>query len=80
MTKPASELLAEAMHLPDTDRGDLAAKLIDSLDPQSEADVEQAWCEEIRRRIEDIRTGQIQSIPWSEARKMILDDADGEPD
>jgi putative addiction module component (TIGR02574 family) len=79
MTDKAAKLLAEALHLSESERGELAARLIDSLDPTAEADVEAAWAAEIQQRIEELDTGQARPVPWPEARRAILEDSD-EPD
>jgi hypothetical protein len=57
----------------------LAAKLIDSLDPEQDEDVEAAWHAEIRKRIEQLDTRQVQPIPWSEALRFIEDNRDEAP-
>jgi putative addiction module component (TIGR02574 family) len=75
MTQPANELLAEALRLPPNDRGELAARLIESLDPTTDEDIEGAWSAEIQKRLEELQTGQVQPIPWPEARRRILEDA-----
>jgi len=81
MTDATAKLLAEALNLPESERGELAARLIESLDTTAEDGVEEAWGEEIRRRAEELRTGEVRPIPWSEARRLITEDADepGEP-
>jgi putative addiction module component (TIGR02574 family) len=76
MTQLASKLFAEAMQLSDRERGELAVKLIESLDPGTDGGAEAAWGEEIQRRLEELRTGKVQAVPWPEARRMILEDAD----
>ena len=58
------------------ERGDLAAKLIESLDPAPDPDADAAWEEEIRRRLEEINQGFVQTVPWPEARRQIIDDTD----
>lgn len=76
MAPNAAKLLAEALGLREEERGELAARLIDSLDPAVDDDAEAAWHLEIQRRIEELETGQVRAIPWPEARRMILDDTD----
>lgn len=71
MTRTAHELLTEALHLPSSDRGQLASSLIDSLDATADPDAEQAWAEEIERRLEEIDTGRVPLVPWSDARQLI---------
>jgi hypothetical protein len=33
--------------------------------------------EEIRSRVEEVRSGQVKPIPWAEAREQIMNDRDG---
>jgi len=79
MTPQIAQLLTEALRLSEEQRGELAARLIDSLDPASDDDVEAAWGAEIQQRIEQLETGQVQPVPWPDARRMILDDTDESP-
>jgi len=76
MTQGAIQLLQEALRLPENERGELAAMLIESLDPTSEGDVETAWSAEIQQRLQELQTGQVQPIPWPEARRLIMEDND----
>jgi putative addiction module component (TIGR02574 family) len=76
MTRQAANLLEEALRLSDSERAELAARLIESLEPDAEDDVESAWGEEIRRRLDDLDQGRVQPVPWPEARRLILDDTD----
>ncbi len=76
MTRPAGQLLDEALQLPDPDRAELAARLIESLDPTTDDDADALWDEGIRQRLDDLDHGRVTTIPWPEARRMILDDAD----
>ena len=68
----ASRVLEEALTLPAEERAKLAACLIDSLDPEEEAGVEEAWRIEVARRIRELDDGTVQSIDWAEARLQIL--------
>jgi len=65
----ASELLKKALALPDKERAELAASLIDSLDSTVDVDAEAAWQEEITRRLKDIEIGKVKTIPWDEVRR-----------
>ncbi len=76
MQQPANELLAKALRLPPSERGELAARLIESLDPTTDNDIEAAWSAEIQQRIEELQTGKVKPIPWSEARLQILEDTE----
>lgn len=73
MQADVRELIEAALKLPPEARGALASRLIDSLqDDEVDADAEVAWEAEIARRIRELDSGQIRTIPWSEARQQIL--------
>ena len=65
----AGDLLKHALTLSDKERAELASSLIDSLDPTVDADAEQAWQEEIARRLEEVESGRINAIPSDEVRR-----------
>jgi putative addiction module component (TIGR02574 family) len=74
-----TSILDEALRLSPTERGELAARLLDSLDPEADADVEEAWAKEIATRLEDYRAGRVKPIPGPESLRQIFstDDIDG---
>ena len=64
MTPQVSELLEKALALSSEERGQLIDRLVESLDDEpAEPGVEAAWDEEIKRRVEDIRSGRVKTIP-----------------
>ena len=69
-----TKLLADALKLPIEARAALAAKLIDSLDSEVDEDAEARWSEEIERRLADVDSGRVATVPWSEVRASILRD------
>ena len=71
MSPKGQRLLEEALALSAQERTDLAATLLDSLDESEDEGVEDAWSEEIKRRVEDVESGNVKTVPWSEARKRI---------
>ncbi|MBP3956073.1 addiction module protein [Gemmata sp. G18] len=77
MTQAANAILEALLQLPRADRGELAARLLDSLESEADTGAESEWAEEIRTRIEDTQTGKVKAVPWAAAREQILDDADG---
>lgn len=69
MSRPLEQLEAEALNLPPSDRARLAQRLLASLDDEEAEDpqeVERAWEEEIRRRLNAYHTGEVQTVPASE--------------
>lgn len=65
-SKPLSreQLEIEARNLPRDERARLAEALLDSLDEETE--IERAWREEIRRRVQQVRDGDVEMIPAEE--------------
>jgi len=71
MERDAAEVLREALALPPEARAALIDSLIGSLDCEIDADAEDAWREEIHRRVRQIDSGAVQLIPWEEARRVL---------
>ena len=71
MGSNALKLLEDALRLSEKERADLAARLIDSLDPEVDADMASAWDAEIHRRLGELDTGMIKPVSWTEARHRI---------
>jgi len=64
MTPQVSELLEKALTLSTQERGLLIDRLVETLDNDpAEEGVEAAWDEEIKRRVDDIRSGRVKTIP-----------------
>jgi putative addiction module component (TIGR02574 family) len=74
MTVEAKDLLDGALRLPASDRAELAGLLIDSLDEDADADVQEAWSEEIARRLAELDSGVVKTIPWAEVRRRMMQD------
>lgn len=72
MTTTVAKVLEDALRLPENERADLVARLIDSLDPGEGEDVQAAWQAEVQRRLSALDNGIGKLIPWSEAHRMIF--------
>lgn len=77
MSSDVGEITAAALALSEEDRADLIARLMESLEGPPDADVEQAWSDEVARRLEEVRTGTVKTIPWAGVRARLREDADG---
>lgn len=73
MTKTVKELYDEASTLDDKQRADLAGLLLESLDPEQDPDVEQAWTSEIEKRLAQIDSGEVDLIPWEDIKKEMYE-------
>lgn len=51
------------MALPPEERAAMANSLLESLDETADEDAEAAWDDEIKRRVDDIRSGRVKTIP-----------------
>lgn len=71
MPRSPAELLSEALHLPTEARAALADSLLDSLDAEVDANAEEAWRDEIYRRLQEIDRGAAQLIPWRDVQRRL---------
>ncbi len=67
-----AKLLEEALALPPEARAALAGSLLDSLDDSVDPGAEAAWEQEISRRLQELQSGKVTPIPWSQARRSIM--------
>lgn len=72
MNTKAEDLLANALTLPESERAEIAAQLIASLGQTVDAEAQEAWDAEIARRIEELDSGKVETLPWSEVRRMLF--------
>ena len=77
MTKRTQELLQKALSLPDDERAELAGSLIASLDKEIDPDVDAAWQAEIARRAEEVRSGEVSTVPWPQVQRKARALLDG---
>lgn len=71
MTQDTADLLKKALRLPAAERADLAGSLIESLEQTKDEGVEQAWEQEITRRMRDLDSGKIELVSLEEARRRL---------
>jgi putative addiction module component (TIGR02574 family) len=71
MSPEISELLKRALALPVDERAALANTLLDSLEGPDES-VQEAWDEEVARRIKDLKAGKAVTVPWDQLHRELL--------
>jgi putative addiction module component (TIGR02574 family) len=71
MAKSAQQLFEEAMRLKPKERAILVRLLIDALDAKSDEGADEAWRVEVERRIAELDSGTVQSVPWEELRAQL---------
>ena len=72
MSRDTAEILKEALALPAEARAALAVSLLDSLDVEVDEEAEAAWQREIQRRVAELDSKTVSSIPWSEVRSRLM--------
>ena len=73
MKTESQQLLRTALALPESERAELAASLIHSLDTKTDEEVDEAWAVEIQRRIESIDNGEVELVPWDGVMREMRD-------
>ncbi|HYM62533.1 MAG TPA: addiction module protein [Thermoanaerobaculia bacterium] len=71
MTRETERLLGEVLSLPERERAEVAARLIESLDGEPDADVDTAWAAEIERRCAALDSGEAVTSDWDAVRCRI---------
>ena len=72
MAKSVAEIFRETEDLDERERATLAGLLLESLEAEPDAEVEQAWDAEISRRLAQIDAGEVNLIPWEEVKDKLL--------
>lgn len=68
MRPHAETVLQEALTLAEQERAEIAGALLESLEPEPEADVEAAWRQEVAARVAALEAGDVVTTPWEEIR------------
>ena len=57
---------------------DLAEALLESVEHEpTDVGAEAAWSAEAKRRLVEVRSGAVKSVPWEEAERLIFEPPDG---
>jgi len=77
MKTESQQLLRTALALPESDRAEIAASLIHSLDTETDEEVDAAWAVEIQRRIDSIDNGEVELVPWDDVMREMRERGHG---
>lgn len=66
-------LFKDATNLSDKERATLAGLLIESLESEIDPDIDEAWSQEIDRRIAELDSGRVETVPWEVVRANLLE-------
>lgn len=76
MSTDIEKLYEDLLQLSEDERARMAVSLIDSLDSVRDSAVEAHWQAEIAKRLSELDNGSVETVPWPDARRMILKDKD----
>jgi len=71
MFMSVEQIAEEALALPSEARALLADRLVESLDPAEDGLIRQVWMREARRRINEVRSGEVKTIPSEDAFAQV---------
>src|SRR3954463_10917361 len=69
--RDTEQLVAEVLDLPEQDRAEVAARILESLEETQDADVDEAWARELERRGAAVDSGQVVTSDWNVLRRRI---------
>ena len=72
MSVTVDKLLRQALELDPKAREELATLLLESVPGESQEEVDAAWDATIRRRVQELESGAVQTIPWEDVRRKLL--------
>lgn len=67
VSRPVPQVFDDALALAEDDRAKLAARLVESLDGEIDAEAGDAWATEIERRLANIDSGEAKLLSSDEA-------------
>ncbi|MDF1489258.1 addiction module protein [Tessaracoccus caeni] len=70
MTAGVEEIREAALMLGERDRAELARELLASLEAGHES-LPHGWDDEIQRRLDDVREGRVETIPWDVVKQEL---------
>lgn len=69
MTLNVEQVRTAALGLPDADRIELIEALIESVEGPVQPSLDESWREEIRTRSAELKSGSVETVPWSEVKR-----------
>lgn len=71
MSLTTERLLEDVLALPEDQRAELAVRLLQSLDRETDPDAEEAWAVEVERRCAAVDAGETSLSEWHDVRRRI---------
>lgn len=67
LVQGTDDIVKSALQLPETERAEVARRILETLDEGFATDVEDEWAREVARRLQDLESGRAETMPASEA-------------
>lgn len=77
MNTQSEHILRSSLALPESERAEITASLIHSLDTEADEGSDEAWATEVQRRIESIDRGEVQLVPWEDVVREMRERGHG---
>lgn len=71
MNARVDHVLDEVLALPADERSAVAVALLDSLEEADSASISDAWRAEVKRRRDELRSGVVRAVPWTEVKQRL---------
>ena len=73
MVATTQELYERAMSLNEEERAKLVGLLLESLEITLDEGVQSDWLREIDRRVSELDSGAVKTVPWTEVRSRVFE-------
>jgi putative addiction module component (TIGR02574 family) len=70
MSVKSDDILEQALALAEPERAALASSIFESLEP-ADPKADEAWAAEIKSRVDELRTGKVKTVAWSQVRAEL---------
>ncbi|HEV8607972.1 MAG TPA: addiction module protein [Tepidisphaeraceae bacterium] len=70
-------VIEAALKLSEEERLEIAERLYESVEEPVDAEADEAWDREIKRRLKLVDEGKAKFLTWEEARRLITEGGDG---
>ncbi len=71
MSSVGHKILQDVLALPENERAEIAARLLESLDSGADSGIDEAWAAEIERRCVALDAGEAVASDWEDVRRRI---------
>ncbi len=71
MNNGVESILTQALQMHPSERAIIAERLLASLEPETDWEVELAWQHEAQRRLAELDRGEVACIPWEQALQQL---------